>query len=312
MRVKFDEQLKELHVELIKMGSLCEEAISLSAKALEGGPEAEALARKVSPLEYEIDQKEREIEGRCMRLLLQQQPVATDLRIVSAALRMISDLERIGDQAADIAELTPYITEETAQKELPISQMARCAVSMVTGSVDAFVREDLDLARKIIQEDDQVDAYFSEIKEELIQFGYIKRHYSGKKGNKKVRINSKPFHYISSDGFHMYVGKNNFQNEELTFKFATGNDWWFHAKGIPGSHVIVKSEGQELPDRTFEEAGRLAAYYSKGRDAEKVEIDYIQKKQVKKTPGGKPGFLIYHTNYSLLIDPDIRNIQQVK
>ena len=169
MRVKFDEQLKELHVELIKMGSLCEEAISLSAKALEGGPEAEALARKVSPLEYEIDQKEREIEGRCMRLLLQQQPVATDLRIVSAALRMISDLERIGDQAADIAELTPYITEETAQKELPISQMARCAVSMVTGSVDAFVREDLDLARKIIQEDDQVDAYFSEIKEELIQ-----------------------------------------------------------------------------------------------------------------------------------------------
>ena len=148
--------------------------------------------------------------------------------------------------------------------------------------------------------------------DDLIQFGYIKRHYSGKKGNKKVRINSKPFHYISSDGFHMYVGKNNFQNEELTFKFATGNDWWFHAKGIPGSHVIVKSEGQELPDRTFEEAGRLAAYYSKGRDAEKVEIDYIQKKQVKKTPGGKPGFVIYHTNYSLLIDPDIRNIQQVK
>ena len=162
----------------------------------------------------------------------------------------------------------------------------------------------LDIA---VSEDDLI-----QLKEELIQFGYIKRHYSGKKGNKKVRINSKPFHYISSDGFHMYVGKNNFQNEELTFKFATGNDWWFHAKGIPGSHVIVKSEGQELPDRTFEEAGRLAAYYSKGRDAEKVEIDYIQKKQVKKTPGGKPGFVIYHTNYSLLIDPDIRNIQQVK
>ena len=162
----------------------------------------------------------------------------------------------------------------------------------------------LDIA---VSEDDLI-----QLKEELIQFGYIKRHYSGKKGNKKVRINSKPFHYISSDGFHMYVGKNNFQNEELTFKFATGNDWWFHAKGIPGSHVIVKSEGQELPDRTFEEAGRLAAYYSKGRDAEKVEIDYVQKKQVKKTPGGKPGFVIYHTNYSLLIDPDIRNIQQVK
>ena len=104
-----------------------------------------------------------------------------------------------------------------------------------------------------------------------------------KKGNKKVRINSKPFHYISSDGFHMYVGKNNFQNEELTFKFATGNDWWFHAKGIPGSHVIVKSEGQELPDRTFEEAGRLAAYYSKGRDAEKSrKSTNIQKKTGQK------------------------------
>ncbi len=149
-----------------------------------------------------------------------------------------------------------------------------------------------------------------QLKEELIEYGYIKRHFTGKKG-KKVRITSKPFHYISSDGFHMYVGKNNYQNEELTFKFATGNDWWFHAKGIPGSHVIVKSEGKELPDQTFEEAGRLAAYYSKGREGEKVEIDYIQKKHVKKTPGGKPGFVIYHTNYSLLESPDISGIQQV-
>ena len=138
-----------------------------------------------------------------------------------------------------------------------------------------------------------------QIKEELTEYGYIKRHYSGKKGNKKVRINSKPFHYISSDGFHMYVGKNNFQNEELTFKFATGNDWWFHAKGIPGSHVIVKSEGQELPDRTFEEAGRLAAYYSKGRDAEKVEIDYIQKKQGQKNTRRKTR--LRHLPYKLFI-----------
>lgn len=161
----------------------------------------------------------------------------------------------------------------------------------------------LDIA---VAEDDLI-----QLKEELIEYGYIKRHYSGKIGSKKVRITSKPFHYLSSDGFHMYVGKNNFQNEELTFKFATGNDWWFHAKGIPGSHVIVKTEGKELPDRAFEEAGRLAAYYSKGRDAEKVEIDYIQKKQVKKTPGGKPGFVIYHTNYSLLIEPDIKDIQQI-
>ena len=144
-------------------------------------------------------------------------------------------------------------------------------------------------------------------KEELIESGYIKR----KGGSKKIKITSKPFHYISCDGYNIYVGKNNFQNEELTFKFAIGNDWWFHAKGVPGSHVIVKSEGEEMPDRTFEEAGKLAAYYSKLRGQEKVEIDYIQKKHVKKPSGGKPGFVVYYTNYSLMIDSDIRGIQEV-
>ena len=110
-----------------------------------------------------------------------------------------------------------------------------------------------------------------EIKEELMEYGYIKKRHPG---GKKPKITSKPFHYISSDGYHMYVGKNNFQNEELTFKFATGNDWWFHAKGVPGSHVIVKAEGDsDMPDATFEEAGRLAAYYSQNRGNEKVEID---------------------------------------
>jgi len=127
-----------------------------------------------------------------------------------------------------------------------------------------------------------------------------------------VRITSRPFHYISSDGYHMYVGKNNLQNEELTFHFASGNDWWFHAKKVPGSHVIVKSGGDELPDRTFEEAGRLAAYHSKSRGNDKVEIDYIEKKHVKKPGGGKPGFVIYHTNYSLVIDSDISGIEEVR
>ncbi len=144
----------------------------------------------------------------------------------------------------------------------------------------------------------------AEIKEELMEYGYIRRKYSGK----KAKITSKPFHYISSDGYHMYVGKNNFQNEDLTFKLATGNDWWFHAKKRPGSHVIVKSNGDELPDRTFEEAARLAAYYSSGREAEKVEIDYVQRKQIKKVSGAKPGFVIYHTNYSMVIEPDINGI----
>ena len=157
----------------------------------------------------------------------------------------------------------------------------------------------LDIA---MQEEDLV-----QIKEELIESGYIRR----KGGTKKVKITSKPFHYISSDGFHMYVGKNNYQNDELTFKLANGNDWWFHAKKIPGSHVIVKTEGQELPDRTFEEAARLAAYYSKGREQEKVEIDYLQRKNVKKPNGTKPGFVVYYTNFSMAIDSDISGIEQI-
>ncbi len=162
------------------------------------------------------------------------------------------------------------------------------------------IQTSLDIA---LQESD-----LAQIKEELMDYGYIRRKY-GKK--QKIQGKSKPFHYVSSDGFHMYVGKNNFQNEELTFKVASGNDWWFHAKQMPGSHVIVKSDNQELPDRTFEEAGQLAAYYSSGRGAPKVEIDYIQKKHVKKTPGGKPGFVIYHTNYSLVAAPDISDIKEV-
>lgn len=161
----------------------------------------------------------------------------------------------------------------------------------------------LDIA---LYEDDLV-----EIKEELMNFGYVRRKNTGK-NQKKQKITSKPMHYISSDGFHIYVGKNNLQNEEVTFKYADGGDWWFHAKGVPGSHVIVKTEGKELPDRTFEEAGKLAAYYSKNRDAQKVEIDYIQRKHVKKGAGGIPGFVIYHTNYSLLIEPDIQGLEQVK
>ena len=127
-----------------------------------------------------------------------------------------------------------------------------------------------------------------------------------------MKFTSKPFHYISSDGYHIYVGKNNYQNEELTFKFATGNDWWFHAKGLPGSHVIVKTGGDELPDNTFEEAARLAAYYSKSKGQDKVEVDYIKKKHVKKPSGGKPGFVVYYTNYSMMIDTDISGIRLVE
>ncbi len=148
----------------------------------------------------------------------------------------------------------------------------------------------------------------AQIREELIESGYIRR----RAGTKKAKITSRPFHYISSDGFHMYVGKNNLQNEELTFKFAVGSDWWFHAKDMPGSHVIVKAEGKPLPDSTFEEAARLAAHYSKGREQDRVEVDYVEKKQVKKVAGAKPGFVIYHTNYSMLISTDISGIERLE
>lgn len=148
-----------------------------------------------------------------------------------------------------------------------------------------------------------------QIKEEMMEYGYVKRKNTG---GKKVKVTSRPYHYISSDGYDIYVGKNNFQNDELSFKFASGNDWWFHAKGQPGSHVIVKSKNEELPDHTFEEAGKLAAYYSKGRQAPKVEIDYTQKKNLRKPTGGKPGFVVYYTNYSLLIEPDITGLQQIQ
>ncbi len=159
------------------------------------------------------------------------------------------------------------------------------------------VQEALDIA---LHEED-----LAQIKEELIASGYIRR----KGGSKKVKFTSRPFHYVNEDGFHMYVGKNNYQNDELTFKFASGGDWWFHAKGIPGSHVVVKTDGKELPDKAFEDAARLAAYYSKGRGQEKVEIDYTEKKNVKKPGAAKPGFVVYYTNYSMMIDTDISKLR---
>lgn len=160
--------------------------------------------------------------------------------------------------------------------------------------------ESIQNALDIAQSEDDL----AQIKEEMVESGYVRR-----KGNsKKVRFKSQPLHYVNQDGFHIYVGKNNFQNEELTFQFATGNDWWFHAKDMPGSHVIVKSEGRELTDATYEDAARLAAFYSKAKGQSRIEVDYTQKKNVKKPGGGKPGFVIYYTNYSMLIDADISQL----
>lgn len=188
------------------------------------------------------------------------------------------------------------------------SKLKRTAENLTT--IIEEVTAEIEHLRSILNSLDiaEYEEDLSQIKEELIQSGYIRF----KSGGKKVKITSKPFHYVSSDGFDIYVGKNNFQNDELTFDFANGNDWWFHAKKMPGSHVVLKSGGKEVPDRAFEEAARLAAFYSAGKQSDKVEIDYTIKKNVKKPAGAKPGFVVYYTNYSMTIDTDISMLKLCK
>ena len=187
------------------------------------------------------------------------------------------------------------------------SKLKRTAESL-TGIIEEVSDEVAQLESILTSLDIAVDeADLAEIKEELTQSGYIRF----KAGTKKQKITSKPFHFVSSDGFDIYVGRNNLQNDRLTFEFANGGDWWFHAKKMPGSHVIVKTEGREVPDRTFEEAARLAAHFSKGRGTDRVEIDYLLRKNVKKPAKAKPGFVVYYTKYSMVIDDDISKIKQV-
>lgn len=166
MRNKFDEQLQRLHVELIQMGAACEDGISAAAEALLKGDES--LVPAALEAERDLDRREREVENLCLKLLLQQQPVARDLREISAALKMISDLERIGDQAADIAELASYVRVPDGSGVLHIADMTRAVIGMVTDSVDSFVKRNLDLARAVCAADDQVDALFDQVKRELI------------------------------------------------------------------------------------------------------------------------------------------------
>ena len=162
MRNRFDEQLFELNREIIEMGAMCEEAIASAAKALSTGDMK--LAAKVCENSSAIDQMERDIEGRCMKLLLHQQPVARDLRQISAALKMITDMERIGDQAEDIAEIVTFLNGHTMEGMELIEEMARATIEMVMSSVDAFVKKDVELAEKVIAQDDVVDDYFSKVK----------------------------------------------------------------------------------------------------------------------------------------------------
>ena len=166
MRNKFDQQLAQLNHEMIEMGALCEEVIALSSRALTEGNVA--LAAKVAPLDSEIDHKEREIENLCLKLLLQQQPVARDLRQISAALKMITDMERIGDQAEDIAEIVAFLKGRQAENDGLLKKMAEAVIQMVTESVDAYVKCDIILAKKVLAADDTVDDYFAQVKQSLI------------------------------------------------------------------------------------------------------------------------------------------------
>ena len=167
MRSRFDEQLAELNKELIEMGALCEEVIAMVSQALTAGDPEQA--RKVAPLDAEIDQKERNIESMCLKMLLQQQPVARDLRQISAALKMITDMERIGDQAEDIAEIVTFLGGRGAENSALLREMARSTIKMVTESVDAYVRQNTALAEQVIAEDDVVDDYFTRVKKGLIE-----------------------------------------------------------------------------------------------------------------------------------------------
>ena len=166
MRSRFDEQLALLNKEMIEMGALCEKVISLAVDALENG-DSEA-ASKVSPFDSEIDEKERTIEALCLKLLLQQQPVARDLRQISAALKMITDMERIGDQAEDIAEIITFLGGIGDESDGLLENMAHSVIKMVTQSIDAYVKCDTILAMDVINQDDTVDAYFDEVKKKLI------------------------------------------------------------------------------------------------------------------------------------------------
>lgn len=167
MRSYFDEQLALLNRELTEMGALCEEVIAIASKALAGVDKA--LAKKVAPLDTEIDRKERTIESLCLRLLLQQQPVAKDLRLISAALKMITDMERIGDQAEDIAEIVLTLDDRSIGNDALLQAMAKATIKMVTESVDAFVKNDIMVAERVISEDDTVDDYFNKVKKEMIE-----------------------------------------------------------------------------------------------------------------------------------------------
>ena len=232
--------------------------------------------------------------------------------------------------------LDPTLTaSENAKKYFDRFAKLKRTAAALTEQI-AITQADLDqlLSIQTFLDMPLTEADLAQVRAELVEAGYIKNRFSREKGKGKgtgagkgtgngkgsgkgagkgkMRFAAGPYHYRTKDGFDIYVGKNNLQNDQLTFKEAQGGDWWFHAKGAPGSHVILKVKGDDVPDHAFEDAARLAAYYSANREAGRVEIDYVQRKHVKKPSGARPGFVVYYTNYSMVIDTDISGLTLVE
>ena len=234
-----------------------------------------------------------------------------------------ADLENFYDGSTVTVPLDPDISPiENAKRYFERYSKLKRTYEAVSEQISQTEEEmahldSINVALGIASCDDDLDI----IKQELVDCGYIKGHFghlkteSSKGKNRKnagSREKSRPLHYVTKDGFHIYVGKNNYQNDELTFKVANGGDWWFHAKKNAGSHVIVKTEGRELPDEVYVEAASLAAFYSKASAGSKVDVDYLQRKDVKKPNGSKPGFVVYYTNYSMTVVPGINGLTAVE
>ena len=153
----------------------------------------------------------------------------------------------------------------------------------------------------------------AQIRQELEEYGYVKRSpgHGGKNEKKAKAVKSPLLHYRTPEGYDIYVGRNNYQNDELSFKLSSPSDWWFHSKGIPGSHVILKDRGVEIPDKVFEYAANAAAFYSSDRTGGKVEIDYLQRRNLKKPNGAKPGFVVYYTNYSMVAEASLAGLTEI-
>ena len=220
--------------------------------------------------------------------------------------------------------LDPTLTpQQNAQKYFDrYARMKRTneALTRLTAEVSAEIEHLRSIQNAL--EFSTTDGDLSQIRREMEESGFLRRKYTGRRDSRsdsrKGRSRtpqSKPLHYISSDGYDIFVGKNNTQNDEITFHMADSRDIWFHANDMPGSHVLLKSGGRsmdELPDRVFEEAAALAAYYSSGRQQGKVEIDYLERRNVKKPSGAAPGFVVYYTNYSILAKTDISALREVE